>query len=954
MQETFAVDAMVKRGLNSNSIIAVLLIAILFPIFSQAQEAIGLNPTSMKWRKFKTETGLFVYPEGMDSFAYRAAAIIKYQRANEWQVHTHRKTRKVPVIIQNQSSLPQGFAVPAPWRVEIFTVSPQNMFLGPMPWFDGVTSHEYRHAQQFWAANRGFTRAYQFLMGETGWLLNALMAQPLWFREGDAVQTETDLTNGGRGRFPSFNMEWRAVLNADIKYPYDKGTWFSYRDFVPNPYRGGYHMVRYARNMFGDSIWTDVLHDTYERTGMFWPFARALKRHTGMKPKDLYRATLDSIKEDIDAEIAALDTTPYFLASPSAKKFTSYRFPQWQVDGGIVAEVTGFDKIRTIVEIDNQGEATDLTTPGIYTTDHNSFAEGFRYAAWSESSFHPRWVNKDWSVLTVYDRVLNEKFHLTHKTRLYSPSFSPDSEHLIAVSNSAEGEVQLMDFNVRERYLNQAFDSPGNDYLAHPTWRDNGWKILFIALDEKGNSIQQLDRRTKKVDTLLHFSHAPISRPVSAGDTIYFSGAPGNTNEIFALDIRTQKIYQLTVSKFGAFEPDISDDKRWLAYSAFTVNGYQIRKIGLEDLAWKEVDWPESRPPAILDTLPQEEYESKKFHGLTQGLGRITGHFILPNIVEYGIEFYTRNIMSNWLGTVGGVYNLNEKAFRGYARVSYAGLWPIFDFEGTYGERRTFDLPTTTITGQLDSLDMRWDERTLGIFVRVPLNLTRGPYNRRMNFRFGYKAYEAWGDPGYDWFYNIPLNFATLEGEFSFSNMQRTVRQNTRPRWGQEIRVIMKEGILKPYDYFAYRMVEGALNFPGLARTHSLRLSGGYVEHGPSAYRFIDQFQHSRGYNMPLNWKEGRLSAEYQFPVWYPDIPLGGWALVQRLRMNLFYDHGALNSLRYPSMMRSFGGELLVDAKVLRLFQMVMGMRFSYLLDPPPGMNAPQFQIFVSQFEFSN
>lgn len=35
---------------------------------------------------------------------------------------------------------------------------------------------------------------------------------PVWFLEGDAVSTETAMSNGGRGRLPEFNMVYRAQM----------------------------------------------------------------------------------------------------------------------------------------------------------------------------------------------------------------------------------------------------------------------------------------------------------------------------------------------------------------------------------------------------------------------------------------------------------------------------------------------------------------------------------------------------------------------------------------------------------------------------------------------------------------------------------------------------------------------------------------------------------------------
>ncbi len=935
-----------------------LLLTFFFPLLSFSQEAIGLNRPSLRWKQFKTETGLYIFPSGMDSIAFRAAAIIGYQARNESCVYSGRKNLRLPVIIQSQSTLPQGFAMPAPWRAELFTIPPQNMFLGPVPWFEALIAHEFRHAQQFWAAKRGFTRVYEVLMGETGWLFHSLLSQPLWYREGDAVTAETSLTNGGRGNLPSFNMEYKALLASGRKYGYEKGTWVSYRDFVPNPYRIGHYMVEHARRSFGEDVWANVLKDTYTRKGFFWIFARALKQETGMKPQMLYQTVVDSMRSEINDELNSSDTTAYILANLPVKTFTSYRYPQWLPDGNIVAEVSGFDRIRSIVRIDSSGKVKKIFRPGIYTTDHNSFAAGSKFLGWAESSFDPRWKNRDYSVISVWDIDRRIKKWITMNSRLFSPAFSPDGEKLVCVSHSVAGKVSLQVWNVSgikdrwDRKISSEFDSPGNDYLAHPRWMDSGKGIIVIAQDEHGNAILRIDNENGKADTLLHFSHVMVSRPFPVGDTIYFSGGLGGTNEIFALDIGAKNVFQLTKSDFGAFEPVVSRDRKILMYSAYTAMGYQIRKCKLAECAWKSITWPQSDPPSALDTLKSDSFPVKKFHPLTRGLFRITGWIPLPNIIEYGAELYTKNIMSNLTGTAGALWNVNEDALRGYCRFSYAGIYPVFDLEGTWGERRIYSAaPPWAYYWPLEFSEIRLTERTLGAWIRLPLNFSRGPAEIKVEPRFGLRLYDVRPSADTDdWWNPVPYQFIASEFSLSYSKVQPSARKFTRPRWGHELNLTRKTSYPSNLAFASYEQADGKLYFPGFCRTHSLLISGGYVNYGYDGYRFVDKFRHPRGYNQTIAIEESRLSAEYQIPVWYPDIAFGGWAFLQRLRMNVFYDHGQGG----PGQMRSAGAELLLDTRIFRLFKAEMGLRCSYLMDPPAGSNLIRFGFFVNQFEFAN
>src|SRR5688572_8523178 len=275
------------------ALLAVLFCLSLLPVFGQ--EGIGLNPPGMRWKQIQTPSGRIIFPDGMDSLAARAAMLTTYQRNNDDALAGSRTTQRIPQIIQNQSTLPAGFSTPAPWRNEYYITPPANMFLGPVLWSDAMGLHEYRHAQQFSMANQGLTLPYKIVMGQTGWLLNTLITQPLWFREGDAVLAETILTKGGRGRLPSFNMEYRALRLAGYHYNYEKAHFNSLRDFVPNPYRIGYYMVTKARRDYGNDSWNKVLVDTYTKKGFFYPFSRSLQKFTGNSTKEFYYKTVSEL-----------------------------------------------------------------------------------------------------------------------------------------------------------------------------------------------------------------------------------------------------------------------------------------------------------------------------------------------------------------------------------------------------------------------------------------------------------------------------------------------------------------------------------------------------------------------------------------------------------------------------------------------------------------------------------
>ena len=71
-------------------------------------------------------------------------------------------------------------------------------------------------------ADVGYTKFARILTGRAGWSAVLRFTDPAWFAEGDAVVSESLLTEAGRGRLPSFTSEMRANFYSDKYFRYNK------------------------------------------------------------------------------------------------------------------------------------------------------------------------------------------------------------------------------------------------------------------------------------------------------------------------------------------------------------------------------------------------------------------------------------------------------------------------------------------------------------------------------------------------------------------------------------------------------------------------------------------------------------------------------------------------------------------------------------------------------------
>ena len=181
----------------------------------------GGNPPSLKWRQINTDTARIIFPIGLDSQAQQVAAIVHTLSHATLPTIGHSQ-RKINIVLQNQTIIPNGYVQLAPFRSEFQLTPEQNSFdLGSLPWQKMLAIHEYRHVQQYNNFRVGASAALYYLFGEGGQALANSLAVPDWFWEGDAVYQETLVSDQGRGRLPFFFNSFRSLLkDSHFSVPY--------------------------------------------------------------------------------------------------------------------------------------------------------------------------------------------------------------------------------------------------------------------------------------------------------------------------------------------------------------------------------------------------------------------------------------------------------------------------------------------------------------------------------------------------------------------------------------------------------------------------------------------------------------------------------------------------------------------------------------------------------------
>jgi hypothetical protein len=176
-------------------------------------------------------------------------------------------------------------------------------------------------------------------------------------------------------------------------------------------------------------------------------------------------------------------------------------------------------------------------------------------------------------------------------------------------------------------------------------------------------------------------------------------------------------------------------------------------------------------------------------------------------------------------------------------------------------------------------------------------------------------------------------DFSYLSHFISFNQQVQTAVQHIYPRLGYGVSLNYRHAIS---DFTSWQWLgTGQLYLPGLAAAHNILLTGAVQEIDTLHSVFGNRFSYARGYTGRYYSRMWGLSANYHFPLFYPDHGFANILYFQRVRANLFFDFTRVYSRNKSASrdQRSVGGEIFIDTKWWNQYPLTFGFRVSQLLD---------------------
>jgi hypothetical protein len=881
--------------------------------------SVGQDPASVKWMQIQTDKFQVIFPKGYEVPAQKIAEVLEWSYENVSSSLNHRP-RKVSVIVHNQTVIPNGFVSWAPRRMELYTTPPADN--DQVDWMEGLIIHEFRHVVQIDKLNQGLTKLLGILFGEMG--TGAVAAHlPVWFLEGDAVVTETEFTNAGRGRLPEFEQGLRAQVLTHGTYSFDKAFLGSYKDYVPDYYELGYQLVAAARATHGPDIWSPVINNVARRPWGLFPFSFEMKRQMGTFQAQHYRNTFAMLDSAWAVQKEKHSYTTSATISPTNKLFTNYEYPQWINDTTILALKSSLKDISGFYLIDLHGNERLLFHPGSVVP--NSMHSFMGKLVWAEYLPDPRWEHRNFSEIMLYDFQTRIKTQLTKQGKYFSPSLSPSGYQVAVAEVTPAGMNALVILNTSTGFETWRFVYPDNDFIMQPAWHSNGEKIAIIVLDENGKRLDEINITQNTAKTLFVAENADISSPAYFQNDILINGTWSGINNIYRIK-EDGNISQVISSEFGAVNASVEGES--IVYSDYTSRGYTANILSLNDLT--EVSLNEIEDHSLSLYKKFTKHDGKVFSkGSTPSYpvkpySRIASLFHLhswfPAFLDIdnqelnpGVSIFFQNKLSTSFTQLGYLWDVNDQTGRFSVNYTYKGWYPVTEITAETGERRFYYQ-----VGE-DPYNFLFNDNNLKLSFSIPLRYQHNEFFYGFTPYYNLSINQTTASPntpdsifvGENTFYSFgTTNFFNHEYRIFGFRQRRSVARDIFPRSGQIIDINYRHTPWGEYDMGNVFAARGILYLPSLIRHHGIRLSAGYQKRNTGEnvreketihlfYNFGGLLPYPRGMMAQSHQSLRTLSADYSLPLLYPDLSLPPIMYIKRIKGYVFYD--VASAQRFPN-----------------------------------------------------
>ncbi|MAG13074.1 MAG: hypothetical protein CMN78_00575 [Spirochaetales bacterium] len=534
------------------------------------------------WHRADTEHFVFIYEPKDRTAAEQLAGFAEDVYADITGFYDSYPD-KIYCVIDGRGDIRNNFFRPQPAHISITVAGPLRPYSPRTDgWLKLVFTHELTHYIQL-VHDRGFFAFLGRIFGDGARAQNGLLL-PDWVTEGTAVIAETQLTNGGRGDSPLFEMIQRAMVYESVEPRY--GRIGSTTQFFPpgRPYVIGYLLASYIQIHYGPDALAEI-HSNYLRFPFFGPDG-AIRSVTGRRGADLLVLAMKELAERFDGEMG-IDAG----SSVVPNEYGDYFLPIL-TDRGWILHRSTHDRKSALVLYNPKDNREEILVNGpfsersSFTADKsgNTIIYAVKHA---EAHAAGRIDYSELYELQVDDASTRR---ISNQGNLWHPALSPDGSRLVAILQKGNNSC-LVEVDRATGDLELLF-SIENSSVFDPAFSKDGKIIAFCVSADGMQDIWAIysNAPTRTVDE----DHSPgtfnkvaawaVTGPDASGE--YYPAFSGDTI-IFSSDLSGRmELYSRHVSGTGPYTRVVEDPVgayaglkvgKSIVYATIRSKGYTIR-----------------------------------------------------------------------------------------------------------------------------------------------------------------------------------------------------------------------------------------------------------------------------------------------------------------------------------------------------------------------------------------
>ncbi len=618
-------------------LIALLAIAFALAVVLGAAPAGAANDPDLTWHVIETEHFRITFNTGEEEVARHVADLAEgiYGRLSPavgWA-----PTERTEIVLNDQTDSANGSATAVPYNaVRLNVTAPDDLSpLGDVDdWYLELVTHEFTHILHT-DHIRGLAALGNKIIGKT-FVPNQV--EPRWMLEGLAVFEESSKTSGGRLRSSQWNMYMRAdVLENNVatldqfsnnvrRWP-QGNLWYLYGSFF----------MRWIAETYGEEALRKFIDDY---AWQIVPFAvnRSMRRATGRTFDELYPAWVDTMRRQYTEQADAIRRAGLREGARITHLGQTAQHPRWipgnawpgrggdllwQLDdghsrAGLYRLPIARDASGNVVASREQDRELMIRTSG---TPSASFAPDGTVV------FNSLDVTKN---LFSFDELFTlpqgetspsgmdgKRTRLTYGYRASDPDVSPDGRRVVFTTNhrgtsylqiadlTAGGALANVHALVQSASFEQAYTprwSPDGVHVAYSAWTNGGYRDIRVVDVRDGTFVNVTKDRA--IDGGPSYS--------KDGKWLFFNSDRSGVMNVYARELSTGALKQVTNVVNGAYQPELSPDGKTLAYLGYTSAGFDLFAMRADPAAWPDAapyvdNRPSPPPPAaphVWEILP--------------------------------------------------------------------------------------------------------------------------------------------------------------------------------------------------------------------------------------------------------------------------------------------------------------------------------------------------------------